>query len=299
MVMKSNVSVIIPSFNAEASIGNCLNALETQSIKPMEVIVVDGGSEDGTKDIARKMNARVFVEKKRGPAAARNLGVKKARGDIILFTDADCIPERMWVENMEREIAKRGIVGGAVESCSDDIFSRADDISMFSYNSPRMPSRPLKLLVTANFGVKREIFMKVGGFDESLVTSEDTDLSMRIDSMGYRSYFLSCATVKHVHSRSGLRSLITRHYKAGMMGGGINRVRYDDSHSSYRFFPRSPYMLLAFSPILAVASSLLCTARSSRWRMSDMLLMPFVAVGKFFWLLGAFRGMRTFKKGGV
>jgi hypothetical protein len=81
-----------------------------------------------------------------------------------------------------------------------------------------------------------------------------------------------------------------------MMGGGINRTRYRDSQPSFRLFPANPYVLLALSPVLAVASSLVCTARSSRLSASDMFLMPFVALGKFFWLLGAFRGMRAFGK---
>ncbi|RME03684.1 MAG: glycosyltransferase family 2 protein, partial [Deltaproteobacteria bacterium] len=88
------ISVVIPAYNAERSIGPCLEALSRQQIEvPFEVIVVDDGSTDRTGEIATQVpGVRVIRQPNQGPAVARNRGVAEARGAWIVFTDADCAP---------------------------------------------------------------------------------------------------------------------------------------------------------------------------------------------------------------
>ncbi|MEP7199108.1 MAG: glycosyltransferase family A protein, partial [Chloroflexota bacterium] len=84
------LSVIIPAYNAAPTLGDCLRALRQQSFAhdQYEVIVVDDGSTDETAAMAEQCGARIVRQPKRGPAAARNLGVTQARGEVVLFTDA-------------------------------------------------------------------------------------------------------------------------------------------------------------------------------------------------------------------
>ena len=107
------ISVIITAYNAEETIGRCLQALENQSIDKSlyEVIVVDDGSEDNTADIARGFNCKVVSQKQGGPAKARNSGVYQSTGDIILFTDSDCEPDKNWIEEMVKPFDNPEIIG--------------------------------------------------------------------------------------------------------------------------------------------------------------------------------------------
>src|SRR5690349_17486601 len=97
---RADVSVVIPAFNSAATIEGCLAALAEQTVMPGEVIVVDDGSTDDTPEIARRMGAEVITQERGGAGAARNRGAKAARGEVLLFTDADCAPVGDWVERL-------------------------------------------------------------------------------------------------------------------------------------------------------------------------------------------------------
>ena len=104
------ISVILPVKNEEKKIERCLEAVFSQTIKPFEVIVVDGHSTDKTVENARKFPVRIFYEDYHTRAGACQVGVENARGEFVAFTDADCIPERNWLESLVKEFDKR-IIG--------------------------------------------------------------------------------------------------------------------------------------------------------------------------------------------
>src|SRR3989344_4693238 len=88
-------SIIVPAFNAEKSIGKCLQALQNQSVKGLEIIVVNDGSTDNTAVEAGKFKGvKVISQKNKGPAAARNLGAWNAKSKTLIFTDSDCVLEK-------------------------------------------------------------------------------------------------------------------------------------------------------------------------------------------------------------
>ena len=88
------ISVVIPAYNAQDDLGNRLDALERQTVprEEYEIIVVNDGSSDGTREIATRRDAILISQPHRGAAATRNAGAHRAHGEIILFTDADCVP---------------------------------------------------------------------------------------------------------------------------------------------------------------------------------------------------------------
>jgi len=107
--MPPSVSVVIPAYNAEKTIIRNLSALVKQKCPyPYEIIVVDDGSTDKTAEITKKFiedfanpkRMRLINLAHRGPAAARNTGIKEAKSDIVLFTDADCVVEEEWISSM-------------------------------------------------------------------------------------------------------------------------------------------------------------------------------------------------------
>ena len=92
------VSIIIPAYNSEKTLAICLAACLNQSGPDTEVIVVDDGSTDGTARIAQTFPVHYIHQENCGPAAARNRGAQAASGGVIAFTDADCVPERVWID---------------------------------------------------------------------------------------------------------------------------------------------------------------------------------------------------------
>ncbi len=97
------ISVIIPAFNEELFLGNCLKALTDQSEKPYEIIVVDNNSTDKTRLVAKKFGVKLVKENKPGITAARNRGFNTAKGDIIARTDADTIVGRNWIKRIHQD----------------------------------------------------------------------------------------------------------------------------------------------------------------------------------------------------
>jgi glycosyltransferase involved in cell wall biosynthesis len=107
-----DVSVVVPFYNAERSIEDCIAALRAQTLAPpcYEIIMVDNNSTDGSVDLVRKYpDVRLLSEKKQGSYAARNRGVAAARGAIVAFTDADCVPSREWLENIRAAMASPSV----------------------------------------------------------------------------------------------------------------------------------------------------------------------------------------------
>ena len=99
------ITVIIPVKNEAEKVERCLEAVFNQTIKPFEIIVVDGHSMDNTVENAKKFPVKVVYEDYDTVGGARQVGVKNAEGKIVAFTDADCIPERNLLENLIKEFS--------------------------------------------------------------------------------------------------------------------------------------------------------------------------------------------------
>ena len=93
------VSVIVPVYNRGEAIGKCIKSLLAQEYpkKKLEIIIVDNNSNDKTKDTIKKYPVKYLLEKEKGSYAARNKGIEHAKGEIIAFTDSDCIADKQWV----------------------------------------------------------------------------------------------------------------------------------------------------------------------------------------------------------
>jgi cellulose synthase/poly-beta-1,6-N-acetylglucosamine synthase-like glycosyltransferase len=205
--MKSAVSVVIPAYNSEKTIGPCLEALKNQTVRPLEIIVVDGNSSDKTREMAKDMGARVFVEKRRGPAVARNLGASKARGEILLFTDADCIPGRDWIREMLKPFKTpskgEGIAGvqGSYRTRQESLVARFAQFEIEQRYERLERRRHIDFIGTYSAAYQRALFLKSGGFDEDFpeASGEDPELSFRLSKAGYRMVFNPGARVFHQH----------------------------------------------------------------------------------------------------
>jgi len=190
------VSVIVPALDAAATIGRTLECLARQELAdPFEVIVVDDGSTDGTAGIARSHGVTVLSQDHGGPGPARNLGVASARGRVLAFTDADCYPTAGWLREGLEALGSAELVQGRVEA--DPEASRGP------YDRTVWVLRESGLYETANLFIGRELFDRLGGFEDWLPArigkplAEDVWLGWRARRSGARTAFSDAAIVHH------------------------------------------------------------------------------------------------------
>lgn len=176
------ISVIIPAYNEENNIGKCLDSIRRNSYEDYEIIVVDAGSTDKTPEVARETADRVLEIESAGPGPARNYGVQESDASVVAFTDADTIVDENWIEVMASDFEEKDVigVGGVLRPLNPRLLDRI----MFKINSDLWYRFTAVFgfyqLGTPNCAYRKEAFMKVDGFDESLSMLEDTELSLRM-----------------------------------------------------------------------------------------------------------------------
>jgi cellulose synthase/poly-beta-1,6-N-acetylglucosamine synthase-like glycosyltransferase len=204
------ISVIIPAYNAASTIRDTIEALLNQNYpkNKYEIIVVDDGSEDNTVKIVKSYKrVRLIQQKHKGPAATRNLGAKKAKGSILLFTDSDCIPSRNWIRNMIESFKDSEIVGvsGTYKTLNkESIVARFIGYEIARNHEVMKKQKYIDFIGSYSAAYRKDIFLKFGGFDESfpIASGEDPELSFRISKAGYKMFFQPKAYVYHRHPDS-------------------------------------------------------------------------------------------------
>ncbi|HIC90427.1 MAG TPA: glycosyltransferase [Anaerolineae bacterium] len=214
------ISVIVPAYNAADTINACLNALAAQTIPQdaYEVIVVDDGSTDDTAERARAAGARVRQQANQGPAAARNLGARHARGDLLLFTDADCAPAPDWIERLSAVFADPDVVGakGAYLTHQQGLVPRFVQAEYEDRYDRMAQAETIDFIDTYSAAYRRDVFLENGGFDPILPTAsvEDQEFSFRLAQKGYKLVFVPEARVYHRHDPT-LRDYVRRKFYIG------------------------------------------------------------------------------------
>lgn len=198
------ISIVIPAYRAQKTIGACLDALRAQLAPDDELIVVaDDESRETMRALCEMRGARV-LSPNRGAAAARNLGAADARGEIVLFLDADCVPERNWVRALLAPFADPEIVGacGMKQTQQRGIIPRFIQME-FDYRYDHERALPhIDFIDSGTAAYRRAIFLQSGGFDPRLSDAEDVDLSYRLAERAYKMAFASDAIVYHHHPES-------------------------------------------------------------------------------------------------
>ncbi len=202
--MNANVAIVIPVYNGEATLDACLRACLAQTHADVQVVVVDDGSTDDTAAIATRYAVTYVRQDQSGPAAARNLGAKSVTSDYIAFTDADCIPDPRWIEQLllafdEDVVAAGGTYGNEnAESWLSRMIHEEIQVRHAGFG------RDVDFLGSLNVMYRRDAFEAAGGFDETFRTAsgEDNDLAYRLQDAGGRLVFSPHAIVSHHHPTS-------------------------------------------------------------------------------------------------
>ena len=213
------VSIIIPAYNAERTIKQCLESIMSQDYTgDYEVIVVDDGSTDSTPHIVSGFSTvKLFRQKNAGPASARNKGASEAKGEIILFTDSDCVPEPSWVSEMLKSFSKNHeVVGvkGSYKTRQKEIIARLVQLEYENKYNYMLKANYIDFIDTYSAGFKKTVFNEMNGFNTEfpVACAEDIELSYRLSSKGYKMVFNPNTVVYHTHP-SRLPDYLKKKYK--------------------------------------------------------------------------------------
>ncbi|OUC12726.1 MAG: family 2 glycosyl transferase [Alkalinema sp. CACIAM 70d] len=222
-------SVVIPTYNRKPILEKCLRALEDQAwSEPYEVVVVDDGSTDGTVDWLRDRSSEfphvnLFCQNHLGPSAARNLGVEKAQGDMIIFIDSDLVVLSTFLQSHAAALAK-----GRQELGSDRFFTYGRVINTCNFEQPT--AEPYKVtdfsaafFATGNVAIPKYWLLEAGLFDTGfqLYGWEDLELGVRLKNLGLKLIKAPEAVGYHWHppfSLAQIPNLIDKEIQRGRMG---------------------------------------------------------------------------------
>jgi glycosyltransferase involved in cell wall biosynthesis len=187
--MNPGISVVIATYNRCDLLARCLQSLwrSDKDSSGFEVVVVDDGSSDNTAGMLEEErlchdNLIILYQRNQGQAAARSLGCRHAKGDVLAFTDDDCVVHSSWISAIEREFSSKPILGSdgpVIGFCEGEIVS---PFSHYIHNPARSG------YLSCNLAVRKVVFDAENGFEPSFRMHEDTDLCLRILKRGEFSF---------------------------------------------------------------------------------------------------------------
>lgn len=224
------ISVVVTVRNEGRHIADLLDSLVVQE-PPFEVIIVDAGSEDDTQDIVREYAKKYDMIKlhihggKRGDS--RNYGVEQAKGEVVAFTDGDCIANPFWLKEIRKSLSEGHIVAGKtiqlgylpfVELARVELLHRGKDVTW--------PSCNLAYMV--------DVFKEINGFDPTFRTAEDIDLNYRALLAGYRLVANDKAIIYH-RARDTMKGFFKQAFWNGF-GRKQLTMKHGTLWGNYKFF---------------------------------------------------------------
>jgi glycosyltransferase involved in cell wall biosynthesis len=251
--MKSNISVVVTVFNEAKTIESLVTALETQTIQPKEVVVVDGGSSDETWEILQRLikssSLKLHVFQKPGNrSVGRNYAIEKANSELIAITDAGCVPHADWLERLGDVYFETSapVIAGYYSAQPQTPFEEA--VVPYVLVMPDKVNPDTFLPATRSMMIEKKVWKELKGFNEKLSDNEDYDFAHRLKKTGYQIAFAAKARVKWI-PRSSLRSFAWMIYRfaRGDIQAGLIRPKV------LLIFAR--YILLGLLPIGLLASN--------------------------------------------
>lgn len=297
------LSVIIPVYNAESDFFLLLTDLVQQKTDfPFEIIVADDGSVDDTverinrhlKELSQPCFVRLLtLSKNKGPAAARNFAIQEAKGKVFLLIDADCrVPTEDYLARSYQLHLHypQAIIGGGVQGCGKGLVAFMDRYCHWATNIPSKTFAAVDSghLVTANMLIPRTVFEKIGPFDSSLRTGEDTAFCFKAHKSHVPLRLCGDLVIQH-HDREDWKNFLRTLYIVG-------QDRADSRQSAYGevpWFLGGPEMLRWFLVPL-IASALTIKNLLAWWHYDKrvMIALPGIFLGMLAMAIGVARGRK-------
>ncbi|MFX0135607.1 MAG: glycosyltransferase [Candidatus Hodarchaeota archaeon] len=261
------VSIVIPVLNGEKYIGNCLDSLNKINYPKnrYEIIVIDGGSDDKTVEIIKKFDDVKLINSTRGTPHQRNVGIKEAKGELIAFTDADCIVDRDWLINGVKHFKDNQIalVGGP--NCTPENSKFLEKSAGYLLSS-RLATGPMSTryagkgvkeavetdLIACNNIMRKDIILEVDGFNEDFFPAEENELYFRLKEKGYKLLFNSEMVVWH-HRVPLYRPFAKQIYRYGQFRAKLLKT----APKIFRFLFLLPSLLILYLLFGGILASLI------------------------------------------
>jgi glycosyltransferase involved in cell wall biosynthesis len=213
----SLLSVIIPVYNAKETLAECLQAIYASSYRNFEVLLIDDLSTDGSMDIARNFPCRIIIlDKKSGPAAARNKGADKASGEILFFTDSDIIIRPDTLGKISKSIEGKVAITGMYsrKPHKKNFFSLYHNY--YAHKSQKETSSSTFMFHTSCGAIRKKVFKELGGFNEDMkkATVEDVEFGYRLIERGYEVFLDKNLKVVHFTNYSFSKLIKSYFYKS-------------------------------------------------------------------------------------
>jgi len=297
------VTVVVPVRNGEQTIQPLLESLQKldYASDKVEVIVVDGNSTDKTRDIVKKYPVTLVVEERKGLNVARNTGIKSGNGEIVAFTDSDCIVPPDWVTKIVENFKDPQVscVGGSAKALDSDFVSQYADnsiVRLMPFFTKREELEKVKPFFRhpagCNMAYRRKVAEEVGYFDENIQYGfDEVEFADRVCKAGYKMVLDPKVSVWHKH-RSTLGDFLKQNFQYGKgIGLVLKRNRLKDAVSRWAFLG-----LLGFISWLLIVGSLLflnLTSSSSIffWPLFGFTGLPLLVVASVY----AFRAIKNKK----
>jgi len=280
-----SVTVVVPVRNRELTIQSLLDSLQKLDYdrNKVEVIVVDGNSTDKTQEIVKKYPVKLIVEKRKGLNLARNTGIKCSKGEIVAFTDSDCIVPPNWITKIVENFKdpKVSCVGGSAKALDGNFISQYADnsiVRLMPFFTKREELEKVKPFFRhpagCNMAFRRKVAEEVGCFDEQIQYGfDEVEFADRICRAGYKMILDPDVLVWHKH-RSTLREFLKQNFQYGKGSGLVlKRNRLKDAVSKWSFLG-----LIGFISWLLIVGSLTFLNLTS-------------SSSIFFWMLFGFTGL--------
>jgi len=268
------ISIIIPVHNRAKLLAQCLDSIYSQKHKNFETIIVDDGSTVNLKPVVKVYPVRYFyLKKNKGPAFARNFGVKKAKGEIIIFIDSDVLVSKEFLKKIEDSFKKNkeiiAIQGNyTLIPYYENFFTNFKNITLH-YHFKKTSKKYSNSIASFCTAIKKDVFLASGGFDEKVrnASIEDEEFGIQLTRKGYKILYDNNLQVKHM-KKFTFYSLIKQDFTTGFdrIKSMLRKKRLFDkrelkgSHSSFLLLisiPLSTLILLNFILLLFVHQSLL------------------------------------------
>ena len=204
---RPKASIVVPVYNAEATLETCIDSLLHLEYPRdrHELILVDNASTDRSWKILQRFgnHIRALQEPKPGPSAARNCGIRNAQFPVVAFTDSDCRVDAQWLRHVVEPLCDPavGVSGGSIRS--DRPCNRVEAFGDIVHdNSKAITHYVPPYSASANWASRREDLLRLNGFDEAFLRSEDVELSCRMLQAGFRLAHAPEAIVYHRNRRT-------------------------------------------------------------------------------------------------
>jgi glycosyltransferase involved in cell wall biosynthesis len=296
------VSIVIPCLNVVKTIERLVSSLRAQQLSAgveIEILTVDNGSADGTIELLRRLPVRIIEEAKRGPAAARNAGVRGALGEIIVFLDADmrAAHGNLIAEHLRTldGYSDAGISGGAMTHDPEqrNIFAFAENATALFNWHDRLPVRELTFQPAGNQAFRRTLFDELGPWDESLLYLEDFEWSQRVVMSGRKIYFNPAAGA-YITGRESLGAIMHKFYTWGL---NVREVYLPGRTSQVWVFRNHPVLFWVNMPLRMLNETWVTVKRwFPFYPFKTLLLTPLFILYRAAWATGMAVGAREFFK---